>query len=118
MFSQNLDISIRYQTTKYRSLYNSYKIQNVHKLILSISDNLSHGKHGLLKRSIHILLKNSEKIGGHVLNKKKLVPGLHAPLFLIFSKMTQSIWYPSYFHFHIISKTVTNPLGSVTKMPS
>ena len=91
MFSKNLDISNRYQTTKYNSLYNLWKISKVQNTIWSIFPRIPHSSYSLLWRYIHILLKNSEKIGGHVLNKKNILSVLHAPLFLPFSRRTQLV---------------------------
>ena len=91
MFSKNLDISNRYQTTKYNSLYNLCKIPKVQNTIWSIFPRIPHSSYSLLWRYIHILLKNSEKIGGHVLNKKNILSVLHAPLFLPFSRRTQLV---------------------------
>ena len=52
---------------------------------------IPHSSYSLLWRYTHILLKNSEKIGGHVLNKKNILSVLHAPLFLPFSRRTQLV---------------------------
>ena len=92
-------------------------MQHFQNLIWSTFGCFPHGRPTLFYRSIHILSKTNEKIGGHVLNKKIILSCLHAPLFLIFSKMLHPKWYPSYFHFHIISKTVTNPVDSITRKP-
>ena len=66
IFCQKLDLSLRYRSTNSKSLYNSYKITNFHQLILANCIPFPHARHALLYRSIHILGKNSEKIGGHV----------------------------------------------------
>ena len=66
MFWKKLDLSIRLPSTNSISLYNSYKIPNFHQHILANFNPFPHARHDLFYRSIHILGKNSEKIGGHV----------------------------------------------------
>jgi hypothetical protein len=63
---KKFDLSIRLPSTNTISLYNSYKIPNFHHLILANFIPFPHARHALFYRSIHILGKNSEKIGGHV----------------------------------------------------
>ena len=107
----------RYQTTNYNSLYNLCKIPKVQNTIWSIFPRIPHSSYSLLWRYIHTLLKNSEKIGGHVLNKKNILSVLHAPLFHAFSRRTQLVCDVLNFSFTSLSIKVTNPLVNVTKMP-